>query len=404
MSTQNAGVVVIGAGQAASQCADALRQSGYDKAITLIGDEDTPPYRRPPLSKTFLAGTATVESLIFKPLPAYEKQNVQCRVGVRADRVDRATQRVHLSNGEALPYEHLVFATGGRARELALPGAALPHVHSIREIGDVQKLRARFSAGKKLVIIGGGYIGLEVAAVAIQQGLHVTVLEAQPRVLARVTAPELSAFYESAHRKRGVVVRTDIALKAIEADAVVLADGERVAADTVIVGVGLLPCTELAADAGLAVSNGIAVNAQMRTADPQVYAIGDCANYEHGFLGQRVRLESVPNALETARAAAAAITGKPAPVVSAPWFWSDQYDLKLQMVGLSQGYDRLVLRGDPATESFCAFYLRDGVLIAADSVNRSADFLLAKKWVGARARLPAEALADASTDLKTLAG
>lgn len=402
MSSQNAGVVVIGAGQAASQFVDALRQFGYAGPVALVGDEATPPYRRPPLSKTFLAGTATLESLVIKPQAAYEKQNVSCHFGVRATSLQRDAQTVTLSNGVTLAYEHLVLATGGRARTLALPGTDLPLVHSIRSIADVNALRARLAPGKNLVIIGGGYIGLEAAAVCVGMGVRVTVLEAQPRVLARVTAPELSAFYESAHRKRGVVVRTGVTLKAIEADAVVLADGERMAADAVIAGVGLVPGTELAEAAGLPTGNGIVTNAQMQTADARIYAIGDCAHYEHGFLGRRVRLESVPNALETARLAAAHIAGKPAPAATAPWFWSDQYDLKLQMVGLSHGSDRLVLRGDARTESFCAFHFKDGVLIAADCVNRSAEFLLAKKWVGARARLSPDALADTSVDLKTL--
>lgn len=404
MNTKNAGVVVIGAGQAASQFVDALRQFGYTDPIALIGDEDTPPYRRPPLSKTFLAGTATQESLVIKPQPAYEKQSVQCHFGVRATAINRNTQQIALSSGTALAYEHLVLATGGRARKLNLPGAERPHVHSIRSIADVQTLRPQLGPGKKLVIIGGGYIGLEAAAVSISLGVQVTVLEAQPRVLARVTTPELSAFYETTHRKRGVTIRTGIALKAIEADAVVLADGERVPADAVIVGVGLAPCTELAETAGLVVDNGIVTNAQMQTADPRIFAIGDCANHDHGFLGRRVRLESVPNALETARAAAAAIAGKPAPAGAAPWFWSDQYDLKLQMVGLSQGSDRSVLRGNTGAESFSVFHLKEGVLIAADCVNRGAEFLLAKKWVGGRTRIAAETLADESVDLKTLAG
>lgn len=396
----------MGAGQAGAEAANALRQQGYAGSITLIGDESYPPYRRPPLSKAFLSGAATQESLYLKPLAAYATANVDCRLGIGVEAIDREAHCLRLFDGTSVPYAQLILATGGRARRLSLPGADAPNVHYVRGIDDILAFKDQMVEGKRLVIIGGGYIGLETAAVAVQKGLSVTVVEAAPRLLARVAVPEVSAFYERAHTQRGVSFRIGVGIHGFEGegqvDTVVLADGSRLAADFVVAGIGLIPNTELAEAAGLTVSNGVAVDAYTRSSDPDIYAIGDCSHHENQFLGRRLRLESVPNAMEQARVVAATIVGKPQPYAAVPWFWSDQYDLKLQMVGLSEGHDRFVVRGDLSTESFCIFYLKDGLVISADAVNRPQDFVAARRIVGERIALTPEQLADESQPLKAL--
>jgi 3-phenylpropionate/trans-cinnamate dioxygenase ferredoxin reductase component len=406
-TTPGAGVVIVGAGQAGGDLTGALRANGYTGPITLIGDEPYAPYRRPPLSKAFLSGEATLESLYLKSAETYARQQIDCRFGIGVERLERAINSVRLYDGTLVPYEHLVLATGGRARRLSLPGANHPNVHYIRSIEDILKLKEQMLAGKRLLIVGGGYIGLEAASVGIKKGLKVTLIESLDRVLARVTAPELSAFYEKAHRARGVEILTGTGVHGLEGDplvnAVVLSDGRRLSADLVIVGIGMMPNTEIADAAQLKVANGIAVDAFTRTEDPAIYAIGDCCNHENVFLQRRLRLESVPNAAEQARVCAAAICGKPQPYGAVPWFWSDQFDLKLQMVGLSEGYDELVIRGDMAKESFCALYLRKGVLISADAVNRPQEFMVAKRMVTERAPAIAAHLRDEGTSLKVLA-
>ena len=399
-------VIIVGAGQAGSDLTGALRQQGYTGSITLVGDESYPPYRRPPLSKTFLAGEASLESLYLKSSEAYERQQIDCRYGIGVESVDRDTRSLRLFDGTLMRYRHLVLATGGRARRLSLPGANHPNVHYVRTVDDIVRLKEQFLPGKRLLIIGGGYIGLEAASVGIKKHLDVTLVEALPRVLARVTAPELSAFYEHAHRSRGVKILTGVGVHAFEGDplvdTVVLSDGARVPVEVVIVGIGLIPNTELAEAANLEVSNGIVVDAYTRTADAAVYAIGDCCSHENTFLKRRVRLESVPNAAEQARVCAATISGKPVPYGAVPWFWSDQYNLKLQMVGLSQGYDEIAIRGDLSKESFCMFYLLKGVVIAADAVNRPAEFMASKKIVAESIRATPAQLKDESSPLKSL--
>ncbi|MDI3258163.1 MAG: FAD-dependent oxidoreductase [Sinobacteraceae bacterium] len=398
--------IIVGAGQAGAELAFSLRRLGHAGRILLIGDEPHPPYRRPPLSKTYLAGEATLESLFLGPPQVYEKQGIECRFGVGVESIDRVAHRLRLFDGTQLTYDKLAFTTGGRSRRLSLPGADKSNVHHLRTIADVDRIKRTFVAGRRLVIIGGGYIGLETAAAAVKKGLHVCVVEALPRVLARVTAPEISVFYERAHRARGVDLRTGVGVQALEGEArvehVVLTDGTRLPAELVIVGIGLIPNTELAEAAGLDVDNGIVVDRYGLTSDPDIVAAGDCTNHENVFLDCRVRLESVPNALEQARVAAATLVGKSRAQDAIPWFWSDQYDLKLQMVGLSQGYDTLVIRGDPETESFLAFYLKDGVVISVDAVNRPQEFSLAKRIVATRCAIPAERLRDEKTPLQDL--
>ncbi len=399
-------VVVVGAGQAGSDLCTALRQQGFEGRIVLVGEEPALPYRRPPLSKDFLSDAMEEQALFIKPQKAYDKQNIEVRTGVRVEAIDRAAHTVTLDNGEVIDYSRLALTTGGRPRLLPLAGAEKPNVHYVRTIADINKLQAQFSAGKKLLIIGGGYIGLEAASVGIKQQLNVTVVEALPRLLARVTGPELSSYYDGVHRSHGVDIKLGAGVEALEGDdtidTVVLSDGTRLPADIVIVGIGLIPNTELAEAAGLDVDNGIMVDLHARTSDPDIFAAGDCTNHENGFLGRRVRLESVPNASEQARVAAAAMCGKPVPYTGVPWFWSDQYDLKLQMVGLNQGYEDIVIRGSMADNSFSAFYLKDGVVISADAVNRPKDFMVAKRIVAGKTRVDPAVLADESVELKSL--
>jgi 3-phenylpropionate/trans-cinnamate dioxygenase ferredoxin reductase subunit len=404
------GVVIVGAGYAAGELAARLGIAGVAGPVTMVGDEPHLPYHRPPLSKVFLSGGADTESLLLRPASAYEKFGVAHRSDTRVTHIDRVAGQVTLSDGQKLPYRWLVLATGGRARMLTCPGADLAGVFTLRGIADSVALRGAMQAGGRLAIVGGGYIGLEVAAVAVKSGMNVTLIEAAPRVLARVAGPEISTFYEQVHREAGVVIHTGQTVAALvpqagdasRVGAVVLADGSRLAADAVVAGVGLIPNTELAADAGLHVDNGIWVDEYCRTEDQHILAIGDCANHPCPFLGRRVRLESVPNALEQARVATDTIAGKLVPYAAVPWFWSDQYDLKLQAVGLADGYDKAVLRGSYAARSFLLFYLRDGVVLAADAVNRAGEFLVARRLVGAAVRADAAALGDATVPLKSL--
>jgi 3-phenylpropionate/trans-cinnamate dioxygenase ferredoxin reductase component len=408
-------VAIVGGGQAGAEVATLLRRHRHQGRIILFGDENFLPYMRPPLSKAYLAGEIGADALIYKAQVAYDKAEVELQLGRRVAAIDRAAKRLVLENAEGVAWDKLVIATGGRARKLEVPGAELDNIFYLRSIADVELLRPQLSPGRRLVIVGGGYVGLEVAAVAIKRGLKVTVLEGAPRVLARVTAPEVSAFYERFHRAAGVEIETGVTVTGFAADSSGVAvgavhcengpggGGREFPADFVLVGIGLAPNTELAAKAGLAIDGGIVVDAFSRTSDPDIFAIGDCALHaQHGFLQRRIRLESVPNALEQARAAAACIAGKAAPAAVAPWFWSDQYDLKLQMAGISEGYDELAIRGSTQGSSFIAFYLRDGQVIAADAINRPSEFMASKRLIGDRTKASAAELSDEGVSLKSL--
>lgn len=414
MSTQDH-VYVIGAGHAGGELALALRQQGWAGAISIIGEEAHLPYQRPPLSKAYLKGEVETPSLYLRQQASYEKANIDLILSRRVERIDRANHRLVFDDGREVTYSKLALATGGRARRMTINDAAraerTSNFHYLRNIDDVIAIRSRFEAGQRLVVVGGGYVGLEVAASAIARGVKVTVLEALPRVLARVTAPEMSAFYEQVHRDAGVDVRTNVEVTGLEFNAggdlvtgVHVTGGEILPADFVVVGIGLLPNTELAQAAGLTVDNGIVVDEYAVTSDPEIVAAGDCTSHPSAFCGRRIRLESVPNAVEQARTAAATLAGKPRIYDAVPWFWSDQYDLKLQMTGLSQGYDQLVLRGSMSNKSFSAFYLKEGKLIACDMVNRAQEFMVAKRMVAACTSFDPAALADESVPLKTLAG
>jgi 3-phenylpropionate/trans-cinnamate dioxygenase ferredoxin reductase component len=406
----SATVVIIGGGQAGAEVATLLRQYRIEGRIVLIGEENCLPYQRPPLSKAFLAREIGKDALIYKAAAAYEKAQVEMQLGLSVEEINRRAKRLRLRGGATLGYDKLVIAIGGRVRELPVPGAALRNIFYLRTIADVEALQPHMEAGRRLVIVGGGYIGLEAAAVAVKRGLAVTVLESAPRVLARVTAPDLSNFYERIHREAGVAIRTGVTVSRFAAGEekgavgrVECDGGPSFAADFVLIGIGLVPNMELAKRAGLEVDDGIVVDAASRCSDPDIYAIGDCAMHaQHGFLRRKIRLESVPNALEQARAAAASITGRPIPEAPPPWFWSDQYDLKLQMVGLSDGYDELAIRGRMETSAFIAFYLKQGQVIAADSVNRPGDFMAAKRLVAERMEISPARLADETVPLKSL--
>jgi 3-phenylpropionate/trans-cinnamate dioxygenase ferredoxin reductase component len=405
--------VIVGAGHAASELGTALRTEGWSGPITIVGDEAHLPYQRPPLSKAYLSGAATLDSLFLRSQQAYDEARINVLTNSPVVQIDRVARQVVLADGRMLPYDQLALTTGGRVRRLAVPDAAraeqMTNFHYLRSVADVLRLQPQFKAGMRVVIVGGGYIGLEVAAVAIKTGLQVVVLEAGPRVLARVTAPEVSSFYERVHREAGVDLRVGVELTGFEFDpsgdavsAVRCGPDVRIPADLVIVGVGLVPNTELAAAAGLAVDNGIVVDEFARTSDPAIFSAGDCANHPSDFAGGRIRLESVPNAVEQARAAAAAMCGRPRAYQTVPWFWSDQYDLRLQMVGLSQGHDQVVVRGSTAGRSFAAFYLREGRIVAADVVSRPPEFMVAKKLVAERRIVDPALLSDERTPLKSL--
>ncbi len=400
-------VVIVGAGQAAGQTVTSLRQEGFAGRIVLIGDEAYVPYQRPPLSKKFLSGELGLERVYIKPEAYFADQGVALKLGRRATAIDRSAKTLTLEDGEVVPYGRLVLATGSRVRRLPVPGEDLSGVHYLRGIDDVIAIREYFATGSRLVIVGGGYIGLEVAAVAVKAGVAVTVLEMEQRVLARVTAPELSDFFEGVHRAAGVDIRTGMRVSGFEgADgaltAVQCTDGSRIPSDFAIVGIGIMPNVELASEAGLACDNGIIVDEHGQTEDPDIFAVGDCTNHPNDLVGRRIRLESVQNAIDQAKAAAAAICGRFTPYTQVPWFWSDQYDLKLQIAGLSEGYDQMVLRGDPASKAFAAFYLRDGTVIAVDAVNAVPEFMIGKKLIAAGARVAPERLGDLSISMKDL--
>ena len=398
-------VVIVGGGQAGAQTAICLRQNGFAGDITIVGEEPFIPYERPPLSKDFLAGAVARERMFMRAEPFYTDQRITLRLAERVTSIDRSAHLVRLASGDSLPYAHLVLATGGRPRQLSCPGANLPGTHYLRTISDVVGFRDRLTAGARVVIVGGGYIGLEVAAVAVKQGANVSVLEMMPLVLNRVVAPEMSRFYEQVHRERGVDLRTETAVTGFAGSGSVqrvLTSEGAIDADVVIIGIGIVPNAELAADAGLPVDNGIVVDEVTRTADPDIYAVGDCSNHPSALYGGRLRLESVPNALGQGRAAALAILGKPEPYTDVPWFWSDQYDLKLQMAGLSRPGDQLVLRGAVAARKFSACYLRDGIFVACQAVNMVKDFIQSKKLIAAKVRPDPARLADPTLALKDL--
>ncbi|HVW70910.1 MAG TPA: FAD-dependent oxidoreductase [Steroidobacteraceae bacterium] len=400
-------IIIVGAGQAAVQAIDTLRRKGYTGKLVVVGDEPWLPYQRPPLSKKYLAGALERDRLLIRPAQFYAEHSVQTHLGRRVEEISRADQRLRLDDGSTLAYDALLLATGSRPRKLTAPGSDLRGVYYLRTIADVERIRADFGHGKRLVIIGGGYIGLEVAATAREAGLDVTVIEMADRVMNRVTCPEISAFYEKEHARHGVRIICNAKVRALAGDsssnsvrAVLTEDGAEHPADIVIVGVGVLPADELAAAAGIECSNGISVDDHCRTSDPHIYAAGDCTHHPSLHYGRYLRLESVDNAFEQATTAALNLLGTPTVHDKVPWFWSDQYDLKMIIVGICHGADNVVTRGNPASRSFSTCYLRDGELIAIDSVNSPKDQMAARKIIAARGRPDLSKLANAEIPLK----
>ncbi|MBZ5632467.1 MAG: FAD-dependent oxidoreductase [Acidobacteriia bacterium] len=388
-------VVIIGGGQGGFQTAASLRAEGYEEHITLIGDEPGVPYQRPPLSKGFLLGKQEQRHAELRPAAFYETQRITL-VTARATAIDREARRVKLASGEQIEYDTLVLATGARNR-------MLPHedVFYLRTLGEATEIRQRLSAAQDVVVIGGGFIGLEVAAAARTLGKQVTVIEGQERLMARVVAPVVSEYFRNQHEAKGVDVLLNATLYRIGDKEVLLGERTRRPADLVIAGIGVVPNVELAREAGLPVGNGITVNEYLQTPDQRIFAIGDCAECPSIFAEACVRLESVQNAVDQAACVAKAIVGHRAPYTAVPWFWTDQYDIHLQMAGLPAGFDQVVTRGDPQTRKFSVFYFRGGRLCAVDSVNRPADHLAARKLIGARTTLSPDQAKDESFDLKS---
>ena len=397
------GMVIIGAGHAAGQAAASLRQAKYDGAITIIGDEPHVPYQRPPLSKQYLSGEQNLDRVYLRPASFYEDKDVSLKLNTTATAIDRDNKTVSLDNGETLTYDKLIISTGSRPRKLSIEGSDLPGIHYLRTIADVDGIRAEMAAGKSLVIVGGGYIGLEVASVGVEQGLNVHVLEMESRILQRVTTPEMSAYYHQLHASRGVNIHTETGVTGFSGDTQVrkvLCGDTEFDADLVIVGIGIIPNVELAQDAGLEVDNGIVVDDHCRTSDPDIYAAGDCSNHPNPLLNRRLRLESVPNAMEQARVSVENMLGGDKIYAAIPWFWSDQYELKLQMVGFSADGSSQVVRGNMAENQFAVFYLDDGKVVAADAVNSPKEFMVCKQLIGKS--VDQALLADPGSDLKEL--
>jgi 3-phenylpropionate/trans-cinnamate dioxygenase ferredoxin reductase subunit len=399
-------ILIIGGGHAGAQAVDTLRREGYNGRIVLISDEPYVPYQRPPLSKQFLAAEWDVERLSFRHQSYYDEHRVELRLNSRAVHIDAADRVVMLSNGEEIHYSSLLLCLGACSRQLTCPGAKLSGIHYLRNIADARGIKDRLRHGARVVIIGGGYIGLETAATARKAGCAVTVLEMADRVMNRVVAANVSAYFEREHRRQGVDLVCNARVLRVEGaghvERVICAAGGIHEADIVIVGIGATANMQLAMDAGLECENGIVVDEYCRTSDPAIYAAGDCTYHPSIHFETRVRLESVDNAFEQAKAAALNILGKPAIHDSVPWFWSDQFDNKLLIVGLSQGHDLQVIRGDPGTRSFSVCYLKRGELVAVEAVNHSRDYMAARRLIVERARPILARLQDPGTPLKAI--
>jgi 3-phenylpropionate/trans-cinnamate dioxygenase ferredoxin reductase subunit len=397
-------LLVVGAGQAAVQAVQTLRAEGFSGPITIIGDEAWPPYQRPPLSKAYLLGSFARERLFLKPDSFYHEAGCALILGTKVTAIHRAEKKVDLSDGRSLSYDKLLLATGTRVRKLRCPGAELAGVHYLRDIADVDGLQTVFKEGARIAIVGGGYIGLEVAAVGAKRGLQVTVFEAMDRLMARAVSPVVSDFYAAEHRKAGVQLLLRTGVEAIEGkDRVeaVRAGGKTHPADIVLVGIGVVPNDDLAVAAGLASQDGIVVDRTGMTGDPCVFAAGDCTRHI-GREGTALRLECVQNAIDQAKHAALAMAGKPKTYSEVPWFWSDQYDLKLQIAGLARPTDRTVLRGKVEERKFAVFHLRDGAVAAVEAVNAAPEYMIGKKLIADGAKVAAERLADLSIPMKQM--
>ena len=397
-------ILIIGGGQAGAQAVDTLRREGFTGRLVLISEEDSLPYQRPPLSKKYLTGEMPADRLLFRHRAFYEQHGVELKLATRALRIDPKACRAELSNGETLEYDRLLLCLGAVARRLTCPGADLPGTHYLRNIEDAAAIRPGLTPGARVVIVGGGYIGLEAAATARELGCAVTVLEMADRVMNRVVAANVSEYFAHEHRSQGVKIICNTRVARLEGGAkverVVCADGSSYPLDLLIVGVGAVANVQLAGDAGLQCDNGIVVDENCRSSDPKIFAAGDCTNYYSRRYQARVRLESVDNAFEQSKTAALNMLDRPAAYDRVPWFWSDQYDNKLLIVGMSAGHDQQLTRGDPAMRSFSICYLKGGELLAVEAINHSKDYMAARKLIPERFRPDLNKLADPQIALK----
>ena len=401
-----AGMVIIGCGQAGGQAAASLRQEKYEGPITMIGQEPYIPYQRPPLSKQYLSGEQEKEKLSLRQESFYSEKEINLMLETSVLSLDPNKKELQLENDETVTYDKLLIATGGRPRKLEVDGHTLKGIHYLRNIDDVDAIKTQMNTSQNLVIVGGGYIGLEVASVAIKRGLTVSVLEMESRILERVTTEEMSAFYHQLHTDEGVNILTSTQAKAFKGsetvESVVCGDHE-IPADLVIVGIGILPNTEMAEAAGLKTNNGLVVDEHCRTSNEHIFAAGDCTNHPNPILNRRLRLESVPNAMEQGRVAASNMLGGSKSYASMPWFWSDQYDLKLQIAGLPFEADRQVVRGDVAAAKFAVFHLKGDLLQAVEAVNAPPEFMAGKQLIAKRTPVSADKLADLTVSMKEVA-
>ena len=399
-------VVIIGAGQSAIQCITPLKKEGYDGSITLIGEENHLPYQRPPLSKAFLDNTFEKERLYFKKINFFVENKVLLKLGTKAIKVDIDKKKVDLSDGTSISFDKLVFATGSRVRKLDFPGKELNSVHYLRGLDDAEKIKSNLEFSNNVVIVGAGYIGLEVAAIATKKGIAVTVVEMADRVMNRTVDPQISDYYQRLHENNGVSFKFNASLEEIRGDdkpdLVLCSDGTEIKADTVIIGAGIVPNVEIAEESGITCNNGICVDEFGRTNVEDIFACGDCTNHPNKLLNKSLRLESVHNAMEQSKTVAASLSNNPNEYNQIPWFWSDQYDHKLQIVGLSGEHDRVTMRGKMEDSQFMLFYTLNTELIAVDSVNNSKEFLICRKLVANKVRIEPEMIADPSFNLNDL--
>jgi len=402
-----ADVVIVGTGHGGAQTAIALRQRGFDGSIMLVGRDDAPPYERPPLSKDYLMGKKPFERLLIRPPAFWAERDVELRLRTTVTRLDPSTRTLGVAGGGAIRYGTLVWAAGGDPRRLACPGAQLSGIHTLRDKADADRLIGELRRGlRRVVVVGGGYVGLEAAAALVEAECQVTLVESRDRLLSRVAGEDLSRFFEAEHQSRGATLHLSTEIEAIEGEendqvrSVLLASGEEIHCDILVVGIGIVPAVGPLIAAGAAGANGVDVDEFCRTSLPHVYAIGDCAAHSNAYAGGAVlRLESVQNAHDMAKVVAGSIMGEPHPYDAVPWFWSNQYDLRLQSVGLNLDHDATVLRGDPEDRSFSVIYMKDGRMIAIDCVNAVKDYVQGRKLVEARAAVDPERLLDPATPL-----
>ena len=399
-------LVIVGGGQAAIQCITSLRKDGYKGSITLIGEENHLPYQRPPLSKGFLSGITENKRLYFKSLEFFQENSVQLNLGVKANQIDRDNDLIHLSNNESISYDKLVIATGSRVRKLEFSGSKLNGIHYLRGIDDAQSLKENLTKSKNIVIVGAGYIGLEVAAVATEFDIKITVLEMADRVMSRTVDPIISDYYQTLHSKHGIEFILNESLEKIEGkekvESVICSSGSSIPAELVVIGAGVLPNIELAEKSGLHCDNGIYVDAYGQTEDKKIYACGDCTNHPNERLNKRLRLESVHNAMEQSKTVSSSIMGNKIAYNQIPWFWSDQYDHKLQIVGISGEHDEVFVRGSLGESKFMLFYLKEQKLIAVDAVNNPKEFLICRKLVENQVKITSDDILNQSKDLNDL--